>query len=149
MSNAVLTKEQIASYMDQCIDDLKLDNSQKLSEFATLIQTLALVTDDSVFLAIPWNIGFYASELARFRALVAFPILGEEDRKRCKDCIKKATREGIEGLKILKKELCGSGKLNFDNIVKAIAKFSKHGYLMYGLRTQFTALPGGRASKEE
>jgi hypothetical protein len=60
-----------------------------------------------------------------------------------------AAQEGIEGLQILKKELCDSAEIDFDNIVKAIAKFSKHGYLMYGLRSQFTALPGGRASKEE
>lgn len=135
--------------MDDCIESLNSGDSTKLTELATLLQTLAMVTDDYVFLAIPQTIGSYASELAKFRTLVAFPILGEDDRKKCKKCIKKAMDEGVKGIQILKKEICDSSKRNSGNILKALAKFSKHGYLMYGLRTQFTTLPGSRGTQEE
>lgn len=149
MSDSILTKQQVASYIDTCINSLSSSDSSGLAELATLMQALAMVTGDSTFYAMPQSIGSYANELARFRILVAVPILGEEERNKCKECMNKATSEGIKGLQILKKELCESSKPNSDKILEAMAKFSKHGYLMYTLRAQYTALPGTRGSAEE
>lgn len=149
MGGSILTKEHITSYINKCIDSLSSGDSSRLTEFATLMQTLAMVTDDSIYQALPQSIGSYANELSRFRILVAVPILGEEDRKKCQQCMQKATSEGVKGLKILKRELCESPRRSSGNILKAIAKFSKQGYLMYTLRTQFTVLPGGKGFQEE
>lgn len=150
MDNVILNKEHLASYIDKCINDLTSSNSsQRLNELATLMQTLAQVINTDVFLALPQSIGSYASELLQFRTLVAFPLLGPEDRQKCQECIKAAATEGAEALQILKQELFVSANSDFGKIVKAMAIFSKHGYLMYTLRTQFTAVPSSRSMQDE
>lgn len=150
LSNPILTKEQLGAFIDKSIESLNAGDGTSLNELATLMQTLALVTNDSVFFALPQSIGSYASELGRFRMLVAFPILGEEDRSRCKKCIDDAIADGAKALVILKKELFGTSNPDSSEILKAMAIFSKRGYNMYTLRNQFTAVPGGsRATQEE
>ena len=149
LSDSILTKQQVAAYIDKCISSLDSNDCIGLTELATLMQTLAIVTDESAFFPMPQSIGSYANELAKFRTLVAIPILGEDERKKCTKCMKEATGEGIKGLELLKKELCDSSKPRSDNILKAVAKFSKHAYLMYSIRTQYTAFPGSPKPQQE
>jgi len=149
MKEAILTKEQLSSYIDECIAALNSDDVVKLSDLASLLQSISLVIDDEVFDALPQSIGSYANEFTRFKTLVIIPLLGEKERKNCKKCLDNAKEEGIKGLKILKKELCKSSKRNYRKILSAMAKFSKYGYLMYMMRNQFTAIPSHPKISEE
>lgn len=149
LSEAILTKKQLSSYIDRCIQALNSGDSTPIAELASLMQTLALATNDDVLLALPQSLGAFASEFARFKMLVAVPILDQEQRKNCTACVEKAAQEGSNGLKILQQELCSSSKRDYCNILNAMAIFSKHGYLMYTLRNQFTAVPSSGLFSEE
>lgn len=149
MEESILTKQQLSLYFGKCKESLNSGNAAPLTELATLMQTIAMVTDDDVFLTLPQSLGAYATELMRFKTLVSVPLLGPEQRNNCQECMNAAVSEGMNGLDILKKELCESSERNYCNILKAMAKFSKHGYLMYSLRNQFVAVPASRALPEE
>lgn len=149
MSLPILTRQQLSSYMDRCKTSLNDCDVAPLAEFATLIQTLANVVNDQVFFSIPQIIGTYSNEITKIKMLVAFPILAESDRGRCNSCLKEAIEEGTRGLEMLKTEICGNSTRNPDNILKAMAIFSKHGYSMYTLRNQFTAMPPNQGSDGE
>ena len=149
MSDAILTKEQLSEYIDKVISSLQSGDSVLLSELASLLQTLAIVADDQILLALPQSIGSFASEFARFKTLVSVPFLDAEQRKRCNGSVEKAESDVVEGLKILQKELCNSSQRNCQNILNAMSMFSKHGYLLYSIRNQYTAVPSQRLMQDE
>lgn len=148
MTEPIITKQQLSGFFDKCATGLDNGDGVPLTELASILQTIALVTNDEVFLSLPQSVGAFASELMRFKTLISVPFLAEEQRNSCQTCVKEAVTEAKEALKLLQKELCQSGERDCKNILNAMSKFSKHGYLMYSLRNQFTAVPG-RAMAEE
>lgn len=121
MGRSLMEKEDLAKLFDKAIDDVRRKSGAGLSTLASVIESLAEATDVPIYKIVHWSIGFVGSQIIQFCPYATLPIVPEDAKPRCKEVFERACNEVGKALTEIKRELCGEGEPNYENLIKNLA----------------------------